>query len=354
MRNWYSMQALAAPNAAEISIYDEIGMWGVTAKQFISDLKALGDVKDITVSINSPGGSVFDGLTIYNALRASGANVTVKVMGIAASIASIIAMAGKKIIMPENSFMMIHNPLNVIYGNADDMREMADILDKVGSSLVATYVARTGKSEEEVKALMDAETYMTAAEAKELGFADEVIPAVEAKASFEVDRLPEHIQAALRMKVEVKLEEGEVLSPEEPEAPEAEPEPAPQAIEPVADSLLVETIRAAAKTAGFEAYAPVWALDDQIQNADDIKARVSHAKEVIAFCDIAGVKARAEEFITNHTPIADVRAALRAERVAKSDQNNVDTATKTPVQPKALKTPAQVYAERAQRLAKAS
>jgi len=195
MRNWYSMQALAAPNAAEISIYDEIGMWGVTAKQFISDLKALGDVKDITVSINSPGGSVFDGLTIYNALRASGANVTVKVMGIAASIASIIAMAGKKIIMPENTFMMIHNPLNAIYGNADDMREMADILDKVGSSLVATYVARTGKSEEEVKALMDAETYMTAAEAKELGFADEVIPAVEAKAAFEVDRLPENVRS---------------------------------------------------------------------------------------------------------------------------------------------------------------
>lgn len=348
MRNWYSMQALAAPNAAEISIYDEIGMWGVTAKQFIGDLKALGDVKDITVSINSPGGSVFDGLAIYNALRASGANVTVKVMGIAASIASIIAMAGKKIVMPENSFMMIHNPLNVIYGNADDMREMADILDKVGSSLVATYVARTGKSEEEVKALMDAETYMTAAEAKELGFADEVIPAVEAKAAFEVDRLPENVRALFLAQQPEPVPES---TPEPEPVPEPEPEPTP---EPVADSPLVETIRAAAKTAGFEAYAPVWALDDQIQNADDIKARVSHAKEVLAFCDIAGVKARAEEFITNHTPIADVRAALRAERVAKSDLHNVDTATKTPVQPKALKTPAQVYAERAQRLAKAS
>ena len=348
MRNWYSMQALAAPNAAEISIYDEIGMWGVTAKQFISDLKALGDVKDITVSINSPGGSVFDGLAIYNVLRASGANITVKVMGIAASIASIIAMAGKKIVMPENSFMMIHNPLNVVKGNADDMREMADILDKVGSSLVATYVARTGKSEEEVKALMDAETLMTATEAKEFGFADEVIPAVEAKAAFEVDRLPENVRALFLAQQPEPVPEP---TPEPEPVPEPEPGPTP---EPVADSPLVETIRAAAKTAGFEAYAPVWALDDQIQNADDIKARVSHAKEVLAFCDIAGVKARAEEFITNHTPIADVRAALRAERVAKSDQNNVDTATNTPVQPKALKTPAQVYAERAQRLAKAS
>jgi len=348
MRNWYSMQALAAPNAAEISIYDEIGMWGVTAKQFISDLKALGDVKDITVSINSPGGSVFDGLAIYNVLRASGANITVKVMGIAASIASIIAMAGKKIVMPENSFMMIHNPLNIVKGNADDMREMADILDKVGSSLVATYVARTGKSEEEVKALMDAETLMTATEAKEFGFADEVIPAVEAKAAFEVDRLPENVRALFLAQQPEPVPES---TPEPEPVPEPEPGPTP---EPVADSPLVETIRAAAKTAGFEAYAPVWALDDQIQNADDIKARVSHAKEVLAFCDIAGAKARAEEFITNHTPIADVRAALRAERVAKSALNNVDTATKTPVQPKALKTPAQVYAERAQRLAKAS
>ena len=345
MRNWYSMQALVAPNAAEISIYDEIGMRGVTAKQFIGDLKALGDVKDITVSINSPGGSVFDGLAMYNALSASAANITAKVMGVAASIASIVLMSAKKIEMPENSFLMIHNPRNGLEGEASDMREMADILDKIQASMVAIYVARTGKSEDEIRALMDAETYMTAEEALAFGFCDEVIPAVEAKAAFEVDRLPEHIQAALRMQVEIKLEEGEVLTPEEHGA---------RLDGGGGDSPLVETIRAAAKTAGFEAYAPVWALDDQIQNADDIKARVSHAKEVLAFCDIAGDKARAEEFITNHTPIADVRAALRAERVAKSDQNNVDTATKTPVQPKALKTPAQVYAERAQRLAKAS
>ena len=135
MRTWYSMQAAAnAPTTAEISIFDEIGMWGVTAKQFISDLKALGDVKDITLSLNSPGGSVFDGLAIYNALRSSGANVTVKVMGIAASIASVIAMAGKKIVMPENTFMMVHNPWSFAIGNANDMREMADVLDKLGDS----------------------------------------------------------------------------------------------------------------------------------------------------------------------------------------------------------------------------
>lgn len=346
MRNWYSMQAsAAAPTTAEISIFDEIGGWGITAKEFISDLKALGDVKDINVSINSPGGSVFDGLAIYNALKASSANVTVKVMGVAASIASVIAMAGKKVVMPENSFLMVHNPWSFAMGNANDMRDMADVLDKLGESLVGTYCAKTCKPKAEIQALLDAETYLSAAEAVDMGFADEMIPNVPVKAQFDLSRL----QDALRVKVELCVEEGDVLPPEDPAEPVIESTPEPAAVSPLA-----EQIQASAKTAGLEAYAALWALDDKIQTADDIKARIAHAKEVASFCALAGKPKMAAGFINEHLPISEVRANLRAALVAQSEENNVDTAPKTPEQPKAQKSVAQIYAERAERLAQAS
>ncbi len=158
-KSWYSVKALAKDTAAEISIYDEIGMWGVTAKDFISDLKKV-EAKELTLFINSPGGSVFDGLAIYNSLRQHPANVTVKVMGVAASAASFIAMAGDRIVMPENAFLMVHNPMGAVFGNADEMRDWADTLDKIAASLVGIYVARTGKDEKEIKELQELVNYI--------------------------------------------------------------------------------------------------------------------------------------------------------------------------------------------------
>ncbi len=156
MKTWFTIKALA-DDSAEISIFDEIGMWGVSAKDFINDFRKVNAQK-VTLLINSPGGSVFDGLAIYNVLRQSKADVTVKVMGLAASAASFIAMAGKKIVMPKNAFMMVHNPISGIFGNSDEMRKWADTVDKFTLSLIGIYAARTGKSEDEIKALLDAET----------------------------------------------------------------------------------------------------------------------------------------------------------------------------------------------------
>ena len=110
---WFSFKA-KAETGVEISILDEIGMWGVSAKEFIAELKQYAG-QAITLTINSPGGSVFDALAIYNALRNSGGEVTTKVMGVAASAASLIFMAGDKRVMPENTFLMIHNPMTVSY-----------------------------------------------------------------------------------------------------------------------------------------------------------------------------------------------------------------------------------------------
>lgn len=175
--------------SAEILIYEQIGkdIWsdeGIAAKDFASDLKALGDIKDIILRLNSPGGSVFEGIVIYNLLKAHTARVIVYVDGIAASIASVIAMSGDRIIMPENTMMMIHDPTGFVMGAAVDMRKMADTLDKIKESIKTAY-KRTMLTDEEIDKMMSDETWMTAADAIEKGFADEVIEAVKIAAQFD-------------------------------------------------------------------------------------------------------------------------------------------------------------------------
>nr|WP_035886305.1 head maturation protease, ClpP-related [Kosakonia radicincitans] len=113
------MQA-SGNSTADIFIYDEIGYWGVTAKQFVSDLKALGDISLINLHINSPGGDVFDGIAIFNALKHHGASITVHIDGLAASMASVIAMVGNPVIMPENTMMMIHYPSHYLMGTHEE------------------------------------------------------------------------------------------------------------------------------------------------------------------------------------------------------------------------------------------
>lgn len=134
----------------------------------------------LTVRINSPGGDVSAGVAMYNMLNEHEGEVTVKVDGIAASIASLIAMAGDKIVMLPGAMMMVHKPWTIAAGNSDDMTQVVEMLEKTGESMIPIYAARTGLSEERVEELLKAETWMTASDAVELGFADE---AVEAKTS---------------------------------------------------------------------------------------------------------------------------------------------------------------------------
>lgn len=166
----------AAKDDAEIMIYDTIGQdfWGdgVTAKGFDKELKALGSPKKITVRINSGGGDVFDGVAIYNTLARHPARKVVHVDGLAASAASVIAMAGDEIRMGDGTFLMIHNAWSFAIGNAAEMRRAADLLDSVSGQLASIYVQRTGKPAAKVKAMMDAETWMDADTAIAEGFAD--------------------------------------------------------------------------------------------------------------------------------------------------------------------------------------
>jgi len=175
-KKWFNI--INKVDRAEIWIYEQIGedFWtggGITAKRFQKELAAI-KATQIDLHINSPGGEVFDGITIYNLIKQHPATVTTYIDGLAASIASVIALAGDKVIMAENALYMIHNPWGFAMGDAEEMRKTADLLDKVGGSLITAYNSKSGKPDDEISALMDAETWMTAQEAKEFGFVDDI------------------------------------------------------------------------------------------------------------------------------------------------------------------------------------
>ena len=179
---WYEIKNLS-DNEAEILIYEQIGKswWddsGISAKTFVNDIRALA-VNEITLRINSPGGDVFEGNSIYNALVEHEAKVFVKIDGIAASVASIIAMAGDSIEMAENSMMMIHDPWTFAMGSSTDMQKTIEMLDRIKVGLVSTYHNKTGVEKDEISALMTDETWFTAEEAVEFGFADSMVETTE-------------------------------------------------------------------------------------------------------------------------------------------------------------------------------
>lgn len=161
-----------------ISIFDVIGedWWtggGFTGKRMSAALRSIGKA-DVTVRINSPGGDMFEGIAIYNLLREHPAKVTVEVMGLAASAASIIAMAADEIVMGLGSFLMIHNAWGAVVGNQADLRDAADLFSTFDRALVDIYEARTGQKRSAIEDMMAAETWMAPSEAVKSGFADKV------------------------------------------------------------------------------------------------------------------------------------------------------------------------------------
>ncbi|QQX80853.1 Clp protease ClpP [Shewanella sp. KX20019] len=218
MPSWYSIQNKAGK--AKIEIYDEIGLWGISAKDFSQDLKALDPSIPLDIHINSPGGSVFDGLAIYNMIKAWGGETTAYIDGMAASMASVIAVATNKTIMPENAFMMIHNPWGFAAGDADEMRDYADFLDKMKGSLVSSYTKKSNATEEQITELMNAETWLTGTEALELGLADELTDKAEFKACSGLEKKFKSIPESLSSIQEEEIHEEEIEEkPIEEQAP---------------------------------------------------------------------------------------------------------------------------------------
>ncbi len=184
----YSITAKA--KEADIWIYDPIGIQygGLTAGQFVEDIKELGDVETITVHFNSPGGDFFDGITMYNMLKQHKARIVVSIDGLAASAASVVAMAGDEINIAENAMMMIHEARTPAFGTAAELRKKADLTDRANASCIKSYMTRVKIDEDQVVALMVAETWMDAEESIEYGFADQLTESLEIAACADLEK----------------------------------------------------------------------------------------------------------------------------------------------------------------------
>lgn len=217
---WHPMSASAKADEAErsISVFDVIGQdfWtgeGVTAKRVAGALRALG-AGPVTVNVNSPGGDLFEGLAIYNLLREHKGEVTVKVIGVAASAASIIAMAGDRVEIARAGFLMIHNTWVVAVGNRNDMRDIADQLEPFDRAMAGIYAERTGMDAKAAGKLMDKETWIGGEDAVAQGFADALLAAdavkpAEGKAKARAER---RMEAALRASGMPKAEAMTLIS----------------------------------------------------------------------------------------------------------------------------------------------
>jgi ATP-dependent Clp protease protease subunit len=176
----------AKDDVATIYLYDTIDpYWGVSAKQFVKDLNALKN-PTIHLRINSPGGDVFDGRAIATAIAQHPSKIVAHVDGLAASAASYVAIAADEVEMAPGSFFMIHRAWSIAYGNAADMRETADVLEKIDEALVSDYVKQSGQTEEQVRAWLDAETWFSAEETVTNGFADRVSDAETASNAWDL------------------------------------------------------------------------------------------------------------------------------------------------------------------------
>ncbi|WP_039901332.1 head maturation protease, ClpP-related [Leptotrichia sp. oral taxon 879] len=165
--------------SAELILYGSIGSdeyWDdISDKAFKQDIENLGDVENITLHINSPGGSVFSAVAIANTLKNHKAKITANIDGLAASAATIITSACDTVRMPKNALFMVHNPITFAYGNNQDMQKTLEMLNKVKNSIIETYLNKAKTDKETLSELMDNETWMSAEEAKEYGFVDEIL-----------------------------------------------------------------------------------------------------------------------------------------------------------------------------------
>ncbi len=298
MASWYAIRARGT--GAEVAIYDEIGAYGVSAKGFLAELGALPEGTPVDLRLNSPGGSVFDAVAIHNALKRHEGTVTVWIDGIAASAASYIAMAGDEIVMPENAFLMIHDPSGLVMGTAQEMRAMAEALDKVKGSLVSGYAAKSGRTPEEVSALMVAETWFDATDAVAQGFADRLIEPVRIAARFDIGRF-RNAPPVLVEQAEAEPEPDDETDSASTEATDgtdqvkdAEDEPAAASDAPQPPAETPQTSGPPPDPAAIRAEA------------------IGHARAVIDLCRLAGQPQKAGRFLEQEASLAEVRAALLA------------------------------------------
>jgi len=306
-KTWYNMTATEDNSSAEISIYDAIGGYDVNAKQFVDELKEI-NAETINLRINSPGGSVIDGNAMFNALQRHPAKVITHIDGLAASMASVLAMSGDEVHMADNALLMIHNPWTMSIGDADELRADADLLDKMSASILSAY-GRSQYEADEIKNLMDEETWFTAQEAFDAGFVDHIstglraaasdITAMAASSEFSI---PADKQiASLNKQIEAITKTGVDVSNELAEQRTKVEEISAELLEACAKVEEVETAKAEAVEAAEQIKAELETKAAELEAKD---AEIEQSKEVTE----EAVSAKAAELVqvTTHQPVADL------------------------------------------------
>ncbi|RQR48928.1 Clp protease ClpP [Burkholderia sp. Bp9126] len=320
-KRWWDIRAQAGADGGknvEIRIYGDIGFWGTDADLFASKLdEVAATATSIVVAINSMGGDVFDAFTIYNALRRHAGKVTGRVDGVAASAASLILMACDKIEMPSNAMLMIHNPHTVAAGEAEDLRKLADLLESTSDNMLAAYVERSGRTEEEVRAIMDAETWLTAAQAKEQGFCDAVADPIRIAAYAGAARLAARFSAVPAEIRAVLDDDGEVPPPDPQPDPPADPTPEPPATPDV--TALASHVYATCRDARIEHCAEGIVLATGLRDRATVDAAIRSAQDIAGICLAASLTELTAGFVADGLTPDQVRARL-FERVTASQQ----------------------------------
>lgn len=184
---WFNIQGKATDAVAEVYIFDEIGAYGISAQEFITEMKEYKDTP-VNLRINCIGGDVFDGMAMYNIIKKREAKTTAYIEGIAASMGSVIALAADEVVMAENSLFMIHNAWGGAMGEAEDMRKTASVLEKISGEIASIYKRKTRLSLDRINDMMDEETWFNAEEAYELGFVDTISDSIKVAAKYDVSK----------------------------------------------------------------------------------------------------------------------------------------------------------------------
>jgi len=306
-KTWYALQASgeATERVIEVFVYGEIGTWGITANQFVQDLRAMDDgVSPVIAAFNSIGGDLFDGLAMHNALSRLGERCTGRIDALAASAASVAVCGAHRVVIAANAMLMIHNPYTYAGGDAEDFRRVADVLDQTLEAIIAAYKAKAPDIDDaELRRMVNAETWLTANEALALGLADEVGDGIKVKACLgqgAVLQRYQHAPAELVAQLDESPEPDPELKPVEPPL-----------VPPVVDSAkLALMITQRCTAAGISNLIEPLLNSTQLESEEIVLAGLARAKAVNDLCVAARLPEFSAEYVAAGLDAAAVRARL--------------------------------------------
>jgi ATP-dependent protease ClpP protease subunit len=321
-KTWYAMQASgdAAERLIEVFVYGEIGGWGVTANQFVQDLRAMDDGESpVIAAFNSIGGDLFDGLAMHNALSRLGVRCTGRVDALAASAASVAVCGAHRVVIASNAMLMIHNPWTYAAGDAEDFRKVADVLDQTMEAIIAAYKAKAPDIDEnELRRLVANETWLTANEAVALGLADEVGDGVKVQACLgqgAVLQRYQHAPAELLAQLDETYEPGPELEPNDPPL-----------TPPVIDSAkLALMITQRCAESGISNLIEPLLSSTRLESEEVVQAGLTRAKAVNDLCVAARLPEFSVEYVAAGLDVAAVRARLFDKIVSSGKGFEIDS-----------------------------